>query len=53
MNYLKSARGEKLPDYVVFHKNEKIIFEIGGAGKTRKQLREFQAAGLFFRSPEI
>ncbi|MFH1471471.1 MAG: AAA family ATPase [Nanoarchaeota archaeon] len=39
VNYLKSLRGEKLPDYIVFYKNKKFVFEIGGAGKTRVQLK--------------
>lgn len=51
MNYLKSARGEKLPDYVVFHKNEKIIFEIGGAGKTRKQLKGISGSRFVLSQP--
>jgi len=51
MNYLKSARGEKLPDYVVFHKNEKIIFEIGGAGKTRKQLKGISGSRFILSQP--
>lgn len=51
MNYLKSERGEKLPDYVVFHKNEKIIFEIGGAGKTRKQLKGISGSRFVLSQP--
>jgi predicted AAA+ superfamily ATPase len=51
MNYLKSERGEKLPDYVVFHKNEKIIFEIGGAGKTRKQLKGISGSRFILSQP--
>lgn len=39
INYLKSVRGEKLPDYIMFHKGGKTVFEIGGAGKKRAQLR--------------
>ena len=39
VNYLKSLRGQKLPDYVVFHQGKKIIFEIGGAGKGASQFK--------------
>ena len=39
VNYLKSLRGQKLPDYVVFHEGKKIIFEIGGAGKGASQFK--------------
>jgi len=51
INYLKSTRGEKLPDYVVFHKNEKIIFEIGGSGKTRKQLKGISGSRFVLSQP--
>ncbi len=39
VNYLKGLRGQKLPDYLVFHKGKKIIFEIGGAGKGAAQFK--------------
>ena len=39
VNYLKSQRGVKLPDYIVFHEGKKIIFEIGGAGKGTSQFK--------------
>lgn len=39
VNYLKSMRGVKLPDYIVFHGERKIIFEIGGAGKGPSQFK--------------
>lgn len=39
VNYLKSIRGQKLPDYVLFLKNRKLIVEIGGAGKTSSQFK--------------
>ncbi|MEI7726635.1 MAG: hypothetical protein WCK09_16115 [Bacteroidota bacterium] len=39
VNYLKSMRGEKLPDYVLFLKERKLIVEIGGAGKTATQFK--------------
>lgn len=39
VNYLKSMRGQKLPDYVLFLKDRKLIVEIGGAGKTSSQFK--------------
>ncbi len=39
VNYLKSMRGRKLPDYVLFLKSRKLIVEIGGAGKTASQFK--------------
>ncbi len=51
MNYLKIVRGEKLPDYVVFQKNEKITFEIGGAGKRRKQLKGISGSRFVLTQP--
>ncbi|MBM3405318.1 MAG: ATP-binding protein [Bacteroidetes bacterium] len=39
LNYLKNRRGEKLPDYVLFHQNRKLIIEIGGAGKNTSQFK--------------
>jgi uncharacterized protein len=39
VNYLKSMRGQKLPDYVLFLKDKKLVVEIGGAGKTSSQFK--------------
>jgi len=39
VNYLKSLRGQKLPDYIVFYGDRKLIFEIGGAGKGTSQFK--------------
>ncbi|NQV01563.1 MAG: hypothetical protein HQ542_02875 [Bacteroidia bacterium] len=39
VNYLKSLRGEKLPDYMLFHDKKKLVFEIGGAGKGESQFK--------------
>lgn len=39
VNYLKSKRGLKLPDYVLFLENRKLIIEIGGAGKSTSQFK--------------
>lgn len=51
VNYLKSRRGEKLPDYIVFHKSKKHIFEIGGAGKTPKQLKGISGSRSVLSQP--
>lgn len=40
--YLKSTRGEKIPDYVLRDK-EMFVFEIGGKGKGRRQFKGFKA----------
>ena len=39
VNYLKSARGEKLPAYIVFLGERRIIFEIGNGGKGASQFK--------------
>jgi len=39
VNYLKSMRGRKLPDYVLFLKDSKVIVEIGGTSKTASQFK--------------
>jgi len=36
-------RGQKLPDYVVFHHDNKIIFEIGGAGIGASQFKGMES----------
>lgn len=40
--YLKSTRGEKIPDFVIFHKGKKIVAEIGGKSKGRTQFKGFK-----------
>jgi len=42
VNYVKSMRGKKLPDYVIFHKGKKLVFEIGGK-KSTAQLKGVKA----------
>jgi predicted AAA+ superfamily ATPase len=37
--YLKSTRGAKIPDYLVYENDEKIIIEVGGKGKGREQFK--------------
>jgi len=39
VNYLKSMRGQKLPDNVLFLNDRKLFVEIGGAGKTSSQFK--------------
>ncbi|MFH0771427.1 MAG: AAA family ATPase [Candidatus Omnitrophota bacterium] len=41
IGYLKSTRGEKIPDYVLRDK-ELFVFEIGGKGKGRRQFKGFK-----------
>jgi hypothetical protein len=43
VNYLKSLRGQKLPDYVLYHQERKLIIEIGGAGKGASQFKGIDA----------
>lgn len=39
VNYLKSTRGKKTPDFVLSNFNSQIAFEIGGKGKGREQFK--------------
>jgi hypothetical protein len=39
INYLKSKRGQKTPDYIIDINNEKVVIEIGGKGKGREQFK--------------
>ncbi len=39
LNYLKSTRGEKTPDYLVAGAPDKLVVEIGGPGKGRQQFK--------------
>ena len=44
INYLKSTRGAKTPDfYVHFPGQDKIVIEIGGSRKGRSQFKDFKA----------
>jgi uncharacterized protein len=38
-HYLKSTRGEKTPDFLIEHKAEKLVIEIGGSSKSFKQFK--------------
>ncbi len=42
LNYLKSTRGEKTPDYLVAGGPDKLVVEIGGPGKGRQQFKGIQ-----------
>lgn len=42
--YLKSKRGMKTPDFLIREKDRKIIIEIGGKGKGKKQFKGITAA---------
>ena len=39
INYLKSERGEKIPDYLI----GETVFEIGGVNKSASQFKGFKA----------
>lgn len=39
INYLKSTRGKKTPDYLVAGGPDKLVVEIGGPGKGRQQFK--------------
>ena len=39
LHYLKATRGAKTPDFLIRHKGEKIVFEVGGAKKGRTQFK--------------
>ena len=43
VNYLKSKRGEKTPDYLIDYKGKHIVIEVGGKGKGRAQFKGFKA----------
>ncbi len=39
ISYIKSEKGQKLPDYLLSFNNEKYVFEIGGKNKSEKQFK--------------
>lgn len=39
INYLKSNRGEKTPDFLINYNNAAIVVEVGGKGKGRTQFK--------------
>jgi predicted AAA+ superfamily ATPase len=43
IQYLKSTRGAKTPDYLVDTGTEKFVIEVGGKGKGRQQFKGIQA----------
>jgi uncharacterized protein len=45
LEYLKSMRGSKTPDFITTIGKERIIFEIGGRGKSLAQFKDFKSEG--------
>jgi predicted AAA+ superfamily ATPase len=43
LNYLKSTRGRKTPDFLLRHAGDHLVFEIGGKAKGRSQFKGVQA----------
>jgi predicted AAA+ superfamily ATPase len=43
VNYLKSTRGQKTPDFLLQYGGENVVFEVGGKGKGRSQFKGIQA----------
>jgi predicted AAA+ superfamily ATPase len=50
LSYLKDARGKKMPDYSFELDDKRVLIEVGGPGKTRKQFREEEGV-LFVDGP--
>jgi len=42
IQYLKSTRGAKTPDFLIEDANEKLVVEIGGRGKGRQKFKGVQ-----------
>ena len=53
IHYLKSTRGAKTPDFLVEHKGQRIVFEIGGRGKGRSQFKGITADRKIVLAPDI
>jgi hypothetical protein len=43
LNYLKSTRGQKIPDFLLQYGGKNLVFEIGGKGRGRSQFKGIQA----------
>jgi len=43
LHYLKGTRGQKTPDFLLEHAGQRIVFEIGGKGKGRRQFKGIEA----------
>jgi uncharacterized protein len=54
-NYVKSTRGKKTPDYLFTIDNNKLVVEIGGAGKGRARFKgvEYDTKIVAYHSREI
>jgi predicted AAA+ superfamily ATPase len=51
--YLKSTTGQKTPDFLIEHRDRKIVFEIGGKGKGRSQFKGITADQKIVLAPDI
>lgn len=52
VQYLKSTRGQKTPDFLIMHKGQKLVCEVGGSGKGRNQFKGVTADRKIIFSPE-
>ena len=43
VNYLKSTRGQKTPDFLLQYGGKNLVFEVGGKGKGRSQFKGIEA----------
>lgn len=43
IDYLKGARGQKTPDFLIDHNGQSVVFEVGGKGKGRTQFKGVSA----------
>ena len=53
IQYLKSTTGQKTPDFLIEHRDRKIVFEIGGKGKGRSQFKGVTADQKIVLAPDI
>ena len=53
IHYLKSTRGTKTPDFLVAHKAQRLVFEIGGRGKGRSQFKGITADRKIVLAPDL
>lgn len=52
-HYLKSTRGQKTPDFLIEHANQRVVFEIGGRGKGRTQFKGITADRKIVLAPGV
>jgi len=53
VDYLKSSRGAKTPDYVVRTATDEIVVEVGGKGKGREQFKGYDGRKSLILAPSI